>query len=167
MNTQTHSQSGFAEATGRAEPSPQSAIQPHPHGTTDCMPGPGASAMDGSHTPTEDVDAKGRPVAVVPARVPWLEIGIFAVTAFGLAWLACLPLWSSETGIGDPVLLLACGRAMMFTPLIASIIASIIQGMTIAAFFGIMVLVVHSTGPPACRWPWSSMRGPRLPTLRP
>lgn len=172
MNTQTHSQSGFAEATGPAEPSPQSAIQPHPHGTTDSMPGPAASAMDGSHTPTEDVDAKGRPLAVVPARVPWLEIGIFAVTAFGLAWLACLPLWSSEKGIGDPVLLLACGSAIMFTPLIASIIASIIQGrrarargedltsapryfglwplrpfgrviwMTVAAFFGIMVLAV-------------------------
>ncbi|WP_423058619.1 lysostaphin resistance A-like protein [Brevibacterium linens] len=120
----------------------------------------------------EDVDAKGRPLAVVPARVPWLELGIFAVTAFGLAWLACLPLWFSDQGIGDPVLLLACGSAMMFTPLIASIIASIVQrrrarargevlasapryfgfwplrpfgrviGMTIASFFGIMVLVV-------------------------
>nr|WP_276584370.1 CPBP family intramembrane glutamic endopeptidase [Brevibacterium permense] len=128
--------------------------------------------MDGSHTPTEDVDAKGRPLAVVPARVPWLEIGIFALIAFGLAWIACLPLWFSEKGIGDPALLLACGSAMMFTPLIASTIASIIQrrrarargevlasapryfgfwplrsfgrviGMTIAAFFGIMVLVV-------------------------
>ncbi|MCU4296131.1 CPBP family intramembrane metalloprotease [Brevibacterium permense] len=136
------------------------------------MPGPAASAMDGSHTPTEDVDAKGRPLAVVPARVPWLEIGIFALIAFGLAWIACLPLWFSEKGIGDPALLLACGSAMMFTPLIASTIASIIQrrrarargevlasapryfgfwplrsfgrviGMTIAAFFGIMVLVV-------------------------
>ena len=120
----------------------------------------------------EDVDAKGRPLAVVPTRVPWLGLGIFAVTAFGLAWLACLPLWFSDQGIGDPVLLLACGSAMMFTPLIASIIASIVQrrrarargevlasapryfgfwplrpfgrviGMTIASFFGIMVLVV-------------------------
>ncbi|WP_262774724.1 CPBP family intramembrane glutamic endopeptidase [Brevibacterium permense] len=172
MNTQTHSQSGFAEATGPTEPSPQPAIQPHPPGTTESMPGPAASAMDGSHTPTEDVDAKGRPLAVVPARVPWLEIGIFALIAFGLAWIACLPLWFSEKGIGDPALLLACGSAMMFTPLIASTIASIIQrrrarargevlasapryfgfwplrsfgrviGMTIAAFFGIMVLVV-------------------------
>ncbi|WP_434591765.1 lysostaphin resistance A-like protein [Brevibacterium sp. 1718] len=172
MNTQTHSHNGFAEATGPTEPSPQPTIQPHPPGTTDSMPGSAASAMDGSHTPTEDVDAKGRPLAVVPARVPWLEIGIFAVIAFGLAWLACLPLWFSAEGIGDPVLLLACGSAMMFTPLIASIIASIIQrrrarargevlasapryfgfwplrsfgrviGMTVAAFFGIMVLVV-------------------------
>ncbi|GGC28955.1 abortive infection protein [Brevibacterium sediminis] len=172
MNTQTHSHNGFAEATGPTEPSPQPTIQPHRPGTTDSMPGSAASAMDGSHTPAEDVDAKGRPLAVVPARVPWLEIGIFTVTAFGLAWLACLPLWFSEEGIGDPVLLLACGSAMMFTPLIASIIASIIQrrrarargevlasapryfgywplrsfgrviGMTIAAFFGIMVLVV-------------------------
>lgn len=172
MNTQTHSHNGFAEATGPTEPSPQPTIQPHRPGTTDSMPGSAASAMDGSHTPAEDVDAKGRPLAVVPARVPWLEIGIFTVTAFGLAWLACLPLWFSEEGIGDPVLLLACGSAMMFTPLIASIIASIVQrrrarargevlasapryfgfwplrsfgrviGMTIAAFFGIMVLVV-------------------------
>ena len=172
MNTQTHSHNGFAEATGPTEPSPQPTIQPHPPGTTDSMPGSAASAMDGSHTPTEDVDAKGRPLAVVPARVPWLEIGIFAVIAFGLAWLACLPLWFSAEGIGDPFLLLACGSAMMFTPLIGSIIASIIQrrrarargevlasapryfgywplrsfgrviGMTIAAFFGIMVLVV-------------------------
>ena len=120
----------------------------------------------------EGVDAKGRPLAVVPTRVPWLGLGIFAVTAFGLAWLACLPLWFSDEGIGDPVLLLACGSAMMFTPLIASIFASIVQrrrarargevlasapryfgfwplrsfgrviGMAIASFFGIMVLVV-------------------------
>lgn len=166
MNTQTHSQNGFAEV---AEP-PESS--PHPPGTTEPKSGRAASAMGGSHTPTEDVDAKGRPLAVVPARVPWLEIGIFAVAAFGLAWLACLPLWFSAEGIGDPALLLTCGSAMMFTPLIASIIASIVQrrraraggevlasapryfgfwplrsfgrviGMTIASFFGIMVLVV-------------------------
>ena len=166
MNTQTHSQNGFAEV---AEP-PESS--PHPPGTTEPKSGRAASAMGGSHTPTEDVDAKGRPLAVVPARVPWLEIGIFAVAAFGLAWLACLPLWFSAEGIGDPALLLTCGSAMMFTPLIASIIASIVQrrraraggevlasapryfgfwplrsfgrviGMAIASFFGIMVLVV-------------------------
>ena len=121
---------------------------------------------------TEAVDVKRRPLAVVPAKVPWLELGIFAVTAFGLAWLVCLPLWCSEEGIGDQVLLMTCGSAMMFTPLVASIIASIVQrrrarargevlasapryfgfwplrsfgrviGMTIASFFGIMVLVV-------------------------
>lgn len=136
------------------------------------MPGPAASAMDGSHTPTEEVDAKGRPLAVVPSRVPWLEIGIFAVIAFGLAWLACLPLWTSGEGISDPLAVTVFGGLMMFTPLVASIIASIVQrrrarargevvasapryfgfwplrpfgrviGVTVAAFFGIMVLVV-------------------------
>ena len=172
MNTQTHSQTGFAEATGPTEPSPQPAVPPHPPGTTDSMPGPAASAMDGSHTPTEEVDAKGRPLAVVPSRVPWLEIGIFAVIAFGLAWLACLPLWTSGEGISDPLAVTVFGGLMMFTPLVASIIASIVQrrrarargevvasapryfgfwplrpfgrviGVTVAAFFGIMVLVV-------------------------
>ena len=154
MNTQTHNQAGFTEATGPTA----EAVRETP-------------AADRS-VPNNAVDAKGRPLAVVPAKVPWLELGIFAVTAFGLAWLVCLPLWFSDKGIGDPALLLTCGSAMMFTPLIASIIASIVQrrrvrargevlasapryfgywplrsfgrviGMTIAAFFGIMVLVV-------------------------
>ena len=170
MNTQTQSQAGFAEATGPTGTTPTSDPAPHPPGEAD--PIAEARPTNEAHPTTEAVDAKGRPLAVVPARVPWLEIGIFAVAAFGLAWLACLPLWFSAEGIGDPALLLTCGSAMMFTPLIASILASIVQrrrarargeilasapryfgfwplrsfgrviGMTIASFFGIMVLVV-------------------------
>ena len=154
MNTQTHNQAGFAEATG----STAEAVRETP--------------AAGRSVSTDAVDVKRRPLAVVPAKVPWFELGIFAVTAFGLAWLVCLPLWCSEEGIGDQVLLMTCGSAMMFTPLVASILASIVQrrrarargeilasapryfgfwplrsfgrviGMTIASFFGIMVLVV-------------------------
>ncbi len=170
MNTQTHSQAGFAEATGPTGTTSTPDPAPHPPGEADHIAE--ARPTNEAHPTTEAVDAKGRPLAVVPARVPWLELGIFAVLAFGLAWLACLPLWFSEEGIGDPVLLLACGSAMMFTPLIASIVASIVQRrrartrgetlasapryfgfwplrafgrviwMTVAVFFGIMVLVI-------------------------
>lgn len=151
MNTQTHNQAGFAEATGTPGTSGAPALAP---------------------ASTEVVDAKGRPLAVVPTRVPWIEVGVFAVIAFGLAWLACLPLWTSGEGLGDPVAVQLCGGLMMFTPLIAGIIAAIVQRrrarargetlasapryfgfwplrpfgrviwMTVAAFFGIMVLVV-------------------------
>ncbi|TGD30068.1 CPBP family intramembrane metalloprotease [Brevibacterium sp. S22] len=120
----------------------------------------------------EAADRKGRPLAVVPTRVPWLELGIFAVIAFGLAWLACLPLWVSGEGLGDPLAVQLYGGLMMFTPLVASIVAAVIQRrrarsrgevmasapryfgfwplrpfgrvlwMTVAAFFGVMVLIV-------------------------
>ncbi|SDS08686.1 Membrane protease YdiL, CAAX protease family [Brevibacterium siliguriense] len=158
MNTQTHNQTGFAEATG----------------STAAITGAPTSAEATPEPPNsvEDVDAKGRPLAVVPARVPWLELGIFAVIAFGLAWLVCLPLWLSGKGLSDVVAVQLYGALMMFTPLIASIVASIVQRrrarargealasvprcfgfwplrpfgrviwMTVAAFLGIMVLVV-------------------------
>ncbi|WP_228282463.1 CPBP family intramembrane glutamic endopeptidase [Brevibacterium atlanticum] len=156
MNTQTHNQAGFAEEPGIMT------------GTTTAH----AEAPDTTTSRSDAVDAKGRPLAVVPHRVPWLEVGIFIVVAFGLAWLACLPLWLSDEGIGDPVALLICGSAMMFSPLVAGIVAHIVQRrrardrgeamssapryfgfwplrpfgrviwMTVAAFFGIMVLVV-------------------------
>ena len=95
MNTQTHNQAGFAEATG---PTAEAVRE---------TPAAGRSVS------TDAVGVKRRPLAVVPAKVPWLELGIFAVAAFGLAWLACLPLWVSAEGIGDPALLLTCGSAMM------------------------------------------------------
>ena len=97
MNTQTQSQAGFAEATGPTGTTPTSDPAPHPPGEAD--PIAEARPTNEAHPTTEAVDAKGRPLAVVPARVPWLEIGIFAVAAFGLAWLACLPLWVSAEGI--------------------------------------------------------------------
>ncbi|HCG56088.1 MULTISPECIES: CPBP family intramembrane glutamic endopeptidase [Brevibacterium] len=116
----------------------------------------------------EDVDPKGRPLAIVPAQVPWLEVAVFVVVAAVLAWVACLPLWLSGEGLGNPLLVQVSGMAMMFTPLIAVIVAMIIQrrrtgeprasivrylgiwplrpfgrvlGMTALAFFGIFVLV--------------------------
>ncbi|WP_343071787.1 CPBP family intramembrane glutamic endopeptidase [Brevibacterium renqingii] len=120
----------------------------------------------------EAVDVKGRPLAVVPAQVPWLELGVFVITAFGLAWLVCLPLWITGKGISDPLSVQLYGGAMMFTPLIAGIIAFLVQRRqarrrgeplssgpryfgfwplqpagriiwtTMAAFFGVCVLVV-------------------------
>ena len=114
------------------------------------------------------VEAKGRPLAIVPATVPWLEFAVFVAVAVILAWLVCLPLWLSGEGLGDPVLVQVSGMAMMFTPLIAVVVAMIVQrrrageprasivtylgiwplrpfgrvlGMTALAFFGIFVLV--------------------------
>lgn len=118
------------------------------------------------------VDAKGRPLAVVPATVPWLEVAIFVVIAFALAWLVCLPLWISGKGLSDPLAVQVYGAVMMFSPLVAGIVALTVQRkrakrarrpmasvprylgigplrpigrviwMTVAAFFGTFVLVV-------------------------
>src|SRR5699024_11485486 len=55
------------------------------------------------------VDAKGRPLAVEPAAVPWLELGIFALIAFGLAWLVCLPLWVTGQWLSEPLAVQLCG----------------------------------------------------------
>ncbi|MDN5739460.1 MAG: CPBP family glutamic-type intramembrane protease, partial [Brevibacterium aurantiacum] len=116
----------------------------------------------------EGTDAKGRPLAVVPAKVPWLEVAVFVAVAVILAWLVCLPLWLSGEGIGNLMLVQVSGMAMMFTPLIAVVVAMLIQrrrsgeprssivrylgiwplrpfgrvlGMTALAFFGVFVLV--------------------------
>ncbi|WP_246490454.1 CPBP family intramembrane glutamic endopeptidase [Brevibacterium oceani] len=167
MNTQTHNQAGFAEATRPTDTTPGPATIDTAPATIDTT-----AEAPGISTTTEAVDTKGRPLAGVPRRMPWLELGLFAVIAFGLAWLACLPLWTSGEGLSDPLAVQLCGGLMMFTPLVASIVASIIQRrrarargeamasapryfgfwplrpfgrvlwMTVAAFFGIMVLVV-------------------------
>lgn len=139
---QTHNQAGFAEATGPVD----ATLGPNPTGSTtaggptDTAPTdttPTAAPPVGTALPTdtapapprpaEAVDAKGRPLAVVPARVPWLEVGIFVVVAAGLAWLAALPLWTSGEGLSDLALVQAAGGAMMLAPLVATVIASIVQ----------------------------------------
>ena len=82
------------------------------------------------HGPGDDhpgVDAKGRPLAVVPAKVPWLEVAVFVAVAVILAWAVCLPLWISGEGLGDVLLVQLSGQAMMLTPLLAVIVAMIIQ----------------------------------------
>ncbi|MGO2616755.1 MAG: lysostaphin resistance A-like protein [Brevibacterium aurantiacum] len=116
----------------------------------------------------EEVDAKGRPLAIAPAKVPWLEFAVFVAVAVILAWVVCLPLWLSGEGIGNVMLVQVTGMAMMFTPLIAVVVAMLIQrrrtgeprasivrylgiwplrpfgrvlGMTALAFFGVFVLV--------------------------
>src|SRR5699024_2201261 len=140
-----------AEVTGPAEP------------TVDT-----AEAVDTA----EPVDAKGRPLAVEPAGVPWLALGSFVLIAFGLAWLVCLPLWVTGQGLSDPLAVQLYGGVMMFTPLIAGFVAFLVQRRrarrraqtlasapryfgfwplrpfgrviwtTVGAFFGICVLVV-------------------------
>ncbi|MGO2860365.1 MAG: lysostaphin resistance A-like protein [Brevibacterium sp.] len=76
---------------------------------------------------TPQVDAKGRPLAVVPSRVPWLPVGVFVVVAVGLAWLVCLPLWLSGEGLSNLALVQISGGAMMITPLVATIVALVVQ----------------------------------------
>lgn len=73
------------------------------------------------------VDSKGRPLAIVPAKAPWLEIAVFVAVAVILAWLVCLPLWLSGEGLGNVMLVQITGMAMMFTPLIAVVAAMLIQ----------------------------------------
>ncbi|MCD1285264.1 CPBP family intramembrane metalloprotease domain-containing protein [Brevibacterium sp. CCUG 69071] len=76
---------------------------------------------------TSQVDAKRRPLAVVPSRVPWLPVGVFVAVAVGLAWLVCLPLWLSGEGLSNLALVQISGGAMMITPLVATIVALVIQ----------------------------------------
>ncbi|MCF2571710.1 CPBP family intramembrane glutamic endopeptidase [Brevibacterium sp. UCMA 11754] len=116
----------------------------------------------------EEVDPKGRPLAIVPSSVPWLEFAVFVAVAVILAWLVCLPLWLSGEGLGNVMLVQVSGMAMMFTPLVAVVVAMFVQrrrtgeprasivrylgiwplrpfgrvlGTTALAFFGIFVLV--------------------------
>jgi membrane protease YdiL (CAAX protease family) len=160
VDTQSHNQAGIVEESGTTI---GSAAPTEESGTT---------INTTTAALAEATDAKGRPLAVVPHHVPWLEVGIYIVVAFGLAWLTCLPLWISGKGISDPLAVTLYGGLMMFTPLVASILASIVQRrrartrgeamasapryfgfwplrpfgrvlwMTVVAFFGIMVLVV-------------------------
>src|SRR5699024_309054 len=120
VNSQVQGPTGSAEATGPAEPmiNPAEAIHP-----AEAVPGT-AAAPPGT---AAAVDAKGRPLAVVPAGVPWLELGLFAVIAFGLAWLVCLPLWVTGQGLSDPLAVQLYGGVMMFTPLIAGFVAFLVQ----------------------------------------
>lgn len=62
------------------------------------------------------------PAVSAPAltRVPWFAVIVYAVTAFGLAWLVTLPLWLGD-GLASPLFLLVA-TAMMFTPTIATLL---------------------------------------------
>ncbi|MCM1011319.1 MULTISPECIES: CPBP family intramembrane glutamic endopeptidase [unclassified Brevibacterium] len=80
-----------------------------------------------THDAERRFDDRRRPLDIVPARVPWPAVGVFVLVAGSLAWVACLPLWLSGKGLSDPVLVQLCGMAMMFTPLLATIAALIVQ----------------------------------------
>ncbi|GAA1641177.1 MULTISPECIES: CPBP family intramembrane glutamic endopeptidase [Brevibacterium] len=126
---------GAEEIMGRAiehhESSTSEATTPGENGPTD-ENGP---AHDDGHPydhahPHDDgrrLDEKGRPLDIVPQRVPWPAVGVFILVAGSLAWVVCLPLWVSGKGLSDPVLVQLCGMAMMFTPLLATIAALIVQ----------------------------------------
>ncbi len=77
--------------------------------------------------PSARLDSKGRPLNPVPVRVPWLEVGIFVATAVSLGWLVCLPLWLSGEGLENLVMVQLCGQALMLTPLLATVLALIVQ----------------------------------------
>ena len=53
-------------------------------------------------------------------------MAIFAVLAYGLAWLVCLPLWLGGRGLTQPLTTI-CGAAMMLTPAIAAVITHRLQ----------------------------------------
>ncbi|GAA3851012.1 CPBP family intramembrane metalloprotease [Brevibacterium ammoniilyticum] len=108
-----------------------------------------ANATPASHDPAEAVAPAGGPVPtegvaesqqagaaaaqtptdtpVTPARVPWLEVGVFILVAGGLGWLVCLPLWLSGKGLADPVLTQICATTLMFTPLLGTVAAVLVQ----------------------------------------
>ncbi|WP_453985447.1 CPBP family intramembrane glutamic endopeptidase [Brevibacterium casei] len=97
-----------------------------------------ANATAASHVPAEAVAESQQAGAaaaaqtpttppVTPARVPWLEVGVFILVAGGLGWLVCLPLWLSGEGLGDPVLTQICATTLMFTPLLGTVAAVLVQ----------------------------------------
>ncbi|MFC9441990.1 MULTISPECIES: CPBP family intramembrane glutamic endopeptidase [Brevibacterium] len=134
MRTGTES-TGAEEIMGRA-------IEHHESSTSEATtPGENGPAHDDGHPhdhthphdhahPHDDgrrLDDRGRPLDVVPQRVPWPAVGVFVFVAGVLAWIVCLPLWVSGKGLSDPVLVQLCAMAMMFTPLLATIAALIVQ----------------------------------------
>ena len=67
-------------------------------------------------------------VASAPGRdrVRWRAVALFAVLAWGLAWLICLPLWFGE-GLATPgALILITG--MMFAPTVAVVVTMLLTG---------------------------------------
>ncbi len=68
--------------------------------------------------------APGRPATAAPApRVQLRRIGLFCLTAFGLCWLACLPLWLGP-GLSDAGQVLLCAGMAMFTPAVAALLTA-------------------------------------------
>lgn len=57
---------------------------------------------------------------VVPDRVPWFAVAVYAIAACGLAWLVTLPLWLGD-GLRSP-LFPVIAMAMMYTPTVAALI---------------------------------------------
>lgn len=68
--------------------------------------------------------AESQPVeAALLTRVPWVAVAVFVVVAMGLAWAVALPLWLTETtDPAFPSLFSALAQAMMFTPLLATLV---------------------------------------------
>ena len=55
-------------------------------------------------------------------RSSWLSIGVFLVIAYGLAWVACLPLWLGG-GLTSPYMVV-CAAVMMYMPTLAAVVAA-------------------------------------------
>ena len=55
-------------------------------------------------------------------RSSWVSIAVFLVIAYGLACLACLPLWLGD-GLRSPWMVL-CGAVMMYTPTVAAVVSA-------------------------------------------
>lgn len=117
--------------------------------------------------PPAPAAAPERPTDPVPSRVPWKAVVAFVVTAMGLAWIVCIPLWRGG-GLENTALLMMSAQIIMFMPAVATIVAMIIQrrrspellagkacylgiwpltpvgrvvGMTVGAIFGTFLLV--------------------------
>lgn len=69
---------------------------------------------------TEDQRPVPRGAFTPDTTVPWLKVLLFAIVAFGLAWLIAIPLWSAEAGLASPIAGLIL-PAMMFTPCVATL----------------------------------------------
>ena len=99
----------------------------------EAVPGARLSAESAAPTGTPAEAARGSRLSaesappIVPTRVPWVEVGVFLVVTVGLGWLVCLPLWLSGKGLSDLTFVQLTGQALMFTPLLGTIAALIVQ----------------------------------------
>ena len=55
-------------------------------------------------------------------RSSWLSIGVFMLIAYGLAWVAALPLWLGD-GLRSPWFVL-CAAVMMYMPTVAALVVA-------------------------------------------
>lgn len=90
-------------------------------------PSTDADANAGSHARAGSGSGPGPGTGTRGVR--WASVAIFVLVSFGLAWLVCLPLWTTNpTSPGYGVLFSVLASAMMYTPAVAVLVVRFTTG---------------------------------------